>query len=213
MTKLNTIDVIKLSAYETSLNGYIKRSDNNMVECTADTVLDMITSNSVDDSELSKMNERIKLWHEYISNENQSGDYFDSVRSEIVKPMIDESKIGLIASSFASFDRHNALKFKHEYDKQYEFLGEEGDSIKFKITSYDLVKSGNSKYGNGNSKWYLYKIYAEDSTNNHGIITWFADRDYSLEFKSFNHATAIISKLTTYNEIKQTNVKSLSFIK
>ena len=42
MTKLNTIDVIKHSAYEVKHNGYVKRSDAKD-DCTSDKVFDMIT--------------------------------------------------------------------------------------------------------------------------------------------------------------------------
>ena len=207
MAKFPTMNVIKCSAYETHMNGYVKRSDDDKIECTADLVLDMILDHSVDESELEKMNSRIRAWSEYIKDPDQSGEYFDNVRAEIGKPMIDESKIGLIASSFSSFDKHVLYKMAKEKDKLSEYLGEEGDSITFDIADYKLVKSGISKFGNA-SKWFLYKIH--DPSGN--IITYFADHNCDKEFKHSTKAEAIITKLTTFNEVKQTNVSKLRFL-
>jgi hypothetical protein len=207
MAKFSTIDVIKVSAYETSMNGYTKRSEDARVVCTADAVFDALIDHSVDESELEKMNDRIVAWNNYLKDPNQENDYILSVRSEIVKPMIDESKIGLIASSFASFDRYIKFKMLNEKDKQSDFLGEEGDSVTFEISEYKLVKTGSSKYNKG-SKWYLYHI--KDVIGN--IIIFFADHNCDDEFRNHSKATATISKLTTYNEVKQTNVSKLIFI-
>ena len=212
MAKFSTIDVIKVSAYETSMNGYTKRSEDARVVCTADTVFDALIDHSIDDSELEKMNDRIVAWNNYLKDPNQENDYILSVRSEIVKPMIDESKIGLIASSFASFDRYIKFKMLNEKDKQSDFLGEEGDSVTFEISEYKLVKTGSSKYNKG-SKWYLYHIHGKNIKNNiEGVIIWFANTDCSSEFSNFTKATATIVKLNTFNDVKQTNVKDLDFM-
>lgn len=207
MTKFPTVSVIKCSAYETHMNGYVKRSGDDKVECTADLVFDMILNHSVDESELEKMNSRIRAWSEYIKDPNQSGEYFDKVRAEIGKPMIDESKIGLIASSFSSFDKHVLYKMAKEKDMLSKYLGEEGDSITFDIADYKLVRSGICKYGKA-SKWFLYKIH--DQSGN--VITYFADYDCDKEFKRSTKAEAVITKLTIFNEVKQTNVSKLRFL-
>ena len=98
MTKLNTIDVIKHSAYEVKHNGYVKRSDAKD-DCTSDKIFDMITHAEIDESELDTMNEYIAEWMNYI--QEQQGDYFDDLRNEVAKPFTDEKRISLIASSFA----------------------------------------------------------------------------------------------------------------
>lgn len=206
MAKFPTDKVVKCSAYETAMNGYTKRSDDPKVECTADIVLDIILDHSVDEAELEKMNDRITAWSEYIKDPNQDSEYIRNVRAEVVKPMIDDSKIGLIASSFSAFDKHVKFKVAKERDKLSEFLGEEGDSIEFSIAEHKLVKSGASKYKKG-AKWFLYQI-----KDNHGnIISYFSDHNCDKEFNEYSRASAIISKLTTYNEVKQTNVSKLRF--
>ena len=208
MSKFSTIDVIKCSAYLTEQEGYIKRSDNPKITCTADKVLDAIEFSSIDEADLDDTKDRVAKWLEYVNDtEHQTGEYFDNLRAEICKPMIDEMKIGLIASSFASFDRYKLFKEKNDLDKNSEFLGEEGDSITFTISNHRLIKSGTSKFGN-NGKWYLYHI--RDESNN--LIIYFADHDCEFEFSHSNKATATISKLTTYNEVKQTNVSKLKFL-
>ena len=209
MSKIPTNDVIKYSAYITENEGYIKRSDNPNVVCTSDKVLDAIESDSISEDELNDVKDRVAKWLEYISDtEHQTGEYFDNLRAEICKPMIEEIKIGLVASSFASFDRYRVFKIKNDADKKSEFLGEEGDKITFTIAEYKLVKSGNSKYGDGGSKWFLYRI--KDDLGN--IIVFFADHDCEFEFSHSDKATATITKLNTFNEVKQTNVSKLRFL-
>lgn len=208
MAKISTKDVINYSAYITESDGYVKRSDNPNVTCTADKVLDAIELHAVKEDDISDVKDRVSGWFEYINDlEHQTGEYFDNVRSEICKPTIDEIKIGLIASSFASYDRYRVYKVKNDKDKMSNFLGEEGDKITFTISEHRLVKSGNSKYGNG-GKYFLYRI--KDDLGN--IIVWFADHDCEDEFSEHNKATATISKLNTFNEVKQTNVSKLRFM-
>lgn len=206
--KLNTIDVIKHCAYETQFNGYVKRSDKEDVYCTADKVFDAITKAEVSEDELASAKERVEKWLEYINN--SSGEYFDSVKAEITKPKIDEIKIGLIASSFSAFDKYQLYSKLADGERMSEYLGEEGDAVTFTIKDYKLVKSGNSKFKNGNSsKWFLYKIHDEANNN---VIMWFSDHDSEFEFKHSKKATAVISKLSVYNEIKQTSVTKLRFL-
>ena len=209
MSKISTKDVINISAYITEQDGYVKRSDNPNTVCTADKVLDAIETGSVSDDELNDVKDRVTKWLEYVSDSShQSGEYFDNLREEICKPMIDEIKIGLIASSFASFDRYLSFKAKNDLDKRSEFLGEEGDKITFNIANHKLIKTGTSKFGNNPGKWFLYRI--EDDMGN--LIIYFADHDCEFEFNHSNKATATISKLNTYNEVKQTNVSRLKFL-
>ena len=209
MSKVSTIDVIKYSAIITESEGYIKRSDNPHVICTADKVLDAIEDNSFNNEDLSDTKDRISKWLEYVNDiEHQTGEYFDNLRIEICKPMIDEIKIGLIASSFASFDKNRLYMAKSELDKQSNFLGEEGDKITFNIAEHTLVKTGASKYNDKGGKWFLYKI--KDDLGN--IIIYFADHDCESEFEHSDKAIATISKLTTFNEVKQTNVSKLRFL-
>lgn len=209
MSKISTKDVINISAYITEQDGYVKRSDNPNTVCTADKVLDAIETGSVSDDELNDVKDRVAKWLEYVSDsDHQSGEYFDNLREEICKPMIDEIKIGLIASSFASFDRYLSFKAKNDLDKRSEFLGEEGDKITFNIANHKLIKTGASKFGNNPGKWFLYRI--EDDMGN--LIIYFADHDCEFEFNHSNKATATISKLNTYNEVKQTNVSRLKFL-
>lgn len=201
--KLNVKDVITYSAYET-LDGYIKKSEDSNVESTFEKVLNDIESNSIDEASISEsVKDRIKEWSLYI--ESQDGEYFESVRNEISKPLIDEIKIGLIASSFASFDKYKYFQKLNENDKLSEYLGEEGDCITFDIDSFKLIKTGMSKFGK-QDKWYLYKI---KSGNN--IINYFSNTNIDYELEHFKKATAIISKLNEYKGTKQTNVSRLSF--
>lgn len=205
--KLNTSDVIKHCAYETELNGYIKRSDNQDVYCTADRVLDSITKDLISDKDLESVKDRTVKWYEYINKSN--GEYFESIKTELSKPKIDENKIGLIASSFSLMDKNAIFAKANELEKSSEYLGEEGDTITFNIKSHRLIKSGMSKFGNGtSSKWYLYKIV--DEYNN--VIMWFANSDNEFEFKHCNKASAMISKLQVYNDVKQTSVTKLKFL-
>lgn len=209
MSKIITTDVIRASAYITEQEGYTKRSDNPNVMCTADKVLDAIETASIDDADLEDTKERVTGWLEYINDsEHQTGEYFDNLRSEVCKPMIDEIKVGLIASSFASYDRFKSFKARNDLDRQSEFLGEEGDKVTFTITEHKLIKSGASKFGNNAGKWYLYRM--KDDRGN--IIIYFADHDCEYEFSHSDKATATISKLNTFNEVKQTNVSRLKFM-
>ena len=206
MAKLQTIEVIKYAAFETLHSGYTKRSENQKVACTADKIMDMIIGAEISEDELNDINDRIRAWHKYIDDPKQDGEYFESVRSAIANPTVDEIKIGLIASSFSSFDKHTAFEKLNEKEKESEFLGQEGDTITFDITDHKLVKSGSSKFGNG-GKWFLYKIY-----NGCNVIIYFADHKCEFEFEHSTKATAVISKLTTYNDVKQTNVSKLKFM-
>ena len=209
MSKIITTDVIRASAYITEQEGYTKRSDNPNVMCTADKVLDAIETASIDDADLEDTKERVTGWLEYINDsEHQTGEYFDNLRSEVCKPMIDEIKVGLIASSFASYDRFRSFKARNDLDRQSEFIGEEGDKVTFTITEHKLIKSGASKFGNNTGKWYLYRM--KDDRGN--IIIYFADHDCEYEFSHSDKATATISKLNTFNEVKQTNVSRLKFM-
>lgn len=206
MAKIIATDVIRVSAYITEREGYVKRSDSAK-ECTADKVLDAIETSSISEDELAETKERVAEWFNYINDPKQQGEYFDDLRSVITKPTIEETKIGLIASSFAAFDRYKKYKVVDSINKKSQFLGEEGDNIIFNIESYQLIKSGTSKFGN-NAKWYLYRI--KDESGN--IITWFADHDCTFEFSKSKQASATITKLSTYNEVKQTNVSKLKFM-
>lgn len=201
MSKVSTNDVIKYSAYFTYHSGYIKRSDDSD-NCTANKVLDAIEFDNIREEDISDMSDRVKEWLAYINDSNNSGEYFDSIRSEVAKPMIEEIKIGLIASSFASMDKHK-LSGKSK-DKQSEYIGEEGDTVTFEITDYKFIKSGKSKFGN--SSWYLYRIYS-----NKNVIIYFSNCLLESELKSHKLATATISKLSDFQGCKQTNVSNLKF--
>lgn len=205
MPKYSTAEVIKCCAYATEKYGYIKRSDDPRVECTADVVLDLLLSDGINNNELERVIDRVASWGEYINSITYESEYISKLKAEIAKPVIDETKIGLVASSFASYDKY---KSSPDFsDKASNFLGEEGDSITFEISDYKLIKSGASKYGN-NSKWYLYKIYDD----NRNVIIWFADHDCTSEFSIYRKAIATISKLNTFNEVRQTNVSKLRFL-
>ena len=151
MAKIIATDVIRISAYITEREGYVKRSDSAK-ECTADKVIDAIETSSIDEEELAETKERVAEWFNYINDPKQQGEYFDDLRAVITKPTIEESKIGLIASSFASFDRYKKYKAVDSINKKSQFLGEEGDSIIFNIENYQLVKSGTSKFGKDDGK-------------------------------------------------------------
>lgn len=209
MSKVSTKDVIKYSAYLTDIDGYVKRSDDQNVVCTADRVLDAIEDGTISEDDLSDVKDRISQWFTYINDTNsQTGEYFDNLREEVCKPMIDEIKIGLIASSFASFDRYRQFKAKNDADKKSNFLGEEGDRIIFNISDYKLIKTGTSKFSAGKSKWYLYHIHDEFGN----VIIFFADHNCDSKFENSTKAAATISKLTTFNDVKQTNVSRVEFL-
>ena len=205
MSKLSTRDVIKLSAIETKLNGYVKRSEDEN-DCTANRIIDAIETNEYSDEDLESVKDRISEWFAYVNDTNNSGEYFENLRSEITKPMIDEVKIGLIASSFSLFDKNKQFGKSKERDKQSEYLVEEGDEISFEISDYKLIKTGTSKFGNNTNKWYLYKIYSGSN-----VIIWFSNYKCDTEFSHSNKATATVSKLSEYNGCKQTNVSRLKF--
>jgi len=200
--RLNVKDVIGYSAYET-LNGYIKKSEDSNVESTAEKIINAIDEHILTDDDLQSVKDRIKEWSLYI--ESQEGEYFEDVKKEISKPLVDEIKVGLIASSFASYDRYRYYQKLNENDRLSDYLGEEGDHITFSIDDYKLIKTGTSKFGNSD-KWYLYKIR---SGNN--IINYFSNMNIDYELEHFKNASAIISKLNEYKGIKQTNVSKLSF--
>ena len=202
--KLDTRDVINHSAYETSMNGYVKRSDDED-NCTANRVFDAIIDNTVTQEDLESVKDRVKEWFEYLST--QSGDYFDEIKSSIASPKVDESKIGLIASSFASFDRFQTYKVLNEIEKQSSYLGEEGDKIRFKIKDYKLLKTGNSKFKGSKSKWYLYKLH--DTSGN--SISLFANENLDREFDKFKYIEAVVQKLSEYNGIRQTQISNVRF--
>lgn len=204
--KLNTSDVIKHCAYETQFNGYVKRSADEDVYCTADKVFDAITKAEVSEDELASVKDRVSKWLEYV--DNSSGEYFENIKSEITKPKLDETKIGLIASSFSAFDKYNLHNKLLNDEKSSEFLGEEGDNITINVKDYKLIKSGVSKFKTGSSKWFLYKIY--DNFGN--VIMWFSDHDSEFEFKHSKKITAAISKLTEYNGVKQTTITKLKWL-
>ena len=202
--KLDTKDVINHSAYETSMNGYIKRSDDEE-NCTANKVFDSITMRSLSHEDIESVKDRVTKWFEYLSS--QSGDYFDDIKSSIASSKVDEAKIGLIASSFASFDRFQSYKVLNEIEKQSEYLGEEGDSVRFEVKDYKLLKTGTSKFKGSNSKWYLYKLH--DTNGN--SISLFANENLDREFKKFTHVEATVQKLSEFNGIKQTQVSGIRF--
>lgn len=202
--KLDTKDVINHSAYETSMNGYIKRSDDED-NCTANKVFDSIIDNTVTQEDLESIKDRVKEWFDYLST--QSGDYFDEIKSSIASTKIDESKIGLIASSFASFDRFQTYKVLNEIEKQSSYLGEEGDKVRFKIKDYKLLKIGNSKFKGSKSKWYLYKLHDTDGNS----ISLFANENLDREFDKFKYIEAVVQKLSKYNGIRQTQISNVRF--
>lgn len=204
--KLNTTLVIKYSAYETLHNGYVKRTDDES-NCTADKVFDAVSEDRLSESELESVKDRISKWAQFINE--ATGEYFDNVRAEIAKPMIDESKIGLIASSFSSMDKTAKYIKANELEKSSEYLGEVGDTVNFEIKSYRLVKSGTSKFDGGNSsKWFLYKI--NDTNNN--VIIWFADHNCDFEFTHCHKIKAVVTKISTYKDVKQTNISRVKFV-
>ena len=202
--KLNTQDVISHSAYETSLNGYVKRSEDED-NCTANKVFDSIVMKTISKDDLDTVKDRVTMWLEYISN--QTGDYFDDIKASISEPKIDESKIGLVASSFSSFDRYQSYRVLNETEKQSEYLGEEGDSVSFEIKDSKLLKTGTSKYKGTSSKWYLYKLH-----DTHGnSISLFANENLDKKFKKHHHVVGTVQKLSEFNGIKQTQVSNIRF--
>lgn len=203
--KLNTQEVISHSAYETSMNGYVKRADDED-NCTANKVFDSVSMRTLSQEDLDSVKDRVTKWFEYISS--QSGDYFEDIKSSIAQPKVDEAKIGLIASSFASFDRYQSYKVLNEIEKQSEYLGEEGDSVSFDVKDFKMIKSGTSKFKGSNSKWYLYKLH--DTAGN--SISMFANENLDKEFKKHTHVECTIQKLSEFNGIKQTQVSGVRFV-
>lgn len=203
--KLSTQDVISHSAYETSVNGYIKRSDDED-NCTSNKVFDSVALKTLSQENLDSVKDRVTRWLDYISS--QSGDYFEDIKSSIAQPKVDEAKIGLIASSFASFDRYQSYKVLNEIEKQSEYLGEEGDSVSFEIKDFKMIKSGTSKFKCSNSKWYLYKIH--DTSGN--SISMFANENLDKDFKKHTRVECTVQKLSEFNGIKQTQVSGVRFI-
>lgn len=203
--KLNTQDVISHSAYETSINGYVKRSDDED-NCTANKVFDSVSLRTISQDDLESVRDRVTKWLDYISS--QSGDYFEDIKSSIAQPKVDEAKIGLIASSFASFDRYQSYKVLNEIEKQSEYLGEEGDFVSFEIKDFKMIKSGTSKFKGSDSKWYLYKLH--DTSGN--SISLFSNENLDKEFKKHVRVECTIQKLSEFNGIKQTQVSGVRFI-
>lgn len=203
--KLNTQEVISHSAHETSMNGYVKRADDED-NCTANKVFDSVSMRTLSQEDLDSVKDRVTKWLEYISS--QSGDYFEDIKSSIAQPKVDEAKIGLIASSFASFDRYQSYKVLNEIEKQSEYLGEEGDSVSFDVKDFKMIKSGTSKFKGSNSKWYLYKL--RDTAGN--SISMFANENLDKEFKKHTHIECTIQKLSEFNGIKQTQVSGVRFV-
>lgn len=207
MAKLQTAKVIKYAAYEVMQNGYVKRSEDED-NCTANKVIDGIECDSISDDELMSVSDYVSKWADYINDDRQSGEYYDSIRAEIARPTVDESKVGLIASSFSSFNKYLEIEKDRSADACSEYLGEEGDTVTFTIRDHSLIKTGRSKYGGANSKWYLYKIH-DDCGN---VITWFSNNDCDFEFRHCNKVKATISKLSEYGNIKQTCVTKLKWL-
>lgn len=203
--KLSTQEVISHSAYETSMNGYVKRADDED-NCTANKVFDSVSMRTLSQEDLDSVKDRVTKWLDYISS--QSNDYFDDITSSIAQSKVDEAKIGLIASSFASFDRYQSYKVLNEIEKQSDYLGEEGDSISFDVKDFKMIKSGTSKFKGSNSKWYLYKLH--DTAGN--SISMFANENLDKEFKKYTHVECTIQKLSEFNGIKQTQISGVRFI-
>ena len=203
--KFDVQSVIKYAAYETSRNGYVKRADDED-NCTANKLFDLLIKNELSDEQLSSVKDRVSKWFAYINS--QDGDYFKEVKLEIAKPKIDEVKLGLVASSFASFDKHMSFVALNEIEKASEYLGEEGDSVAFCIRDFKMIKSGTSKFKNGDSKWYLYKIHDVNGNS----ITLFANENMDTEFKSHKQIEATVQKLSEYNGVKQTQISKVRFV-
>jgi hypothetical protein len=203
--KLSTQDVISHSAYETSINGYVKRSDDED-NCTANKVFDSVSLRTVSQEDLESVKDRVTKWLDYISS--QSGDYFEDIKLSIAQPKVDEAKIGLIASSFASFDRYQSYKVLNEIEKQSEYLGEEGDFISFEIKDFKMLKTGTSKFKGSDSKWYLYKIHDINGNS----ISLFSNENLDKEFKKHARVECTIQKLSEFNGVKQTQVSGVRFI-
>lgn len=208
MSKFSVADIINACAFVTERDGYVKRTEDQTEQCTADSVLDLLVTKSLTTEDIENVKERVSEWFEYINNVKlQKGEYFDNLRKEVSKPLIEESKVGFIASSFASFDRNKSFKMRDNQDKESVFLGEEGDNIVFNISEWRLMKSGFSKFKNA-GKWYLYKI--KDEYKN--IIIYFADHACEAELSQATKASATVSKLSTFNDVKQTNVSKVKFL-
>lgn len=207
MARINTKDVINYSAYETLHNQYIKRSEDEE-NCTANKILESIEGDELSNDDLLSIKERVSKWFEYVNNPNNNGEYFESLRAELSKPSIDEVKIGLIASSFSAFDKSSRFEEANKQDKKSEYLGEEGDTITFSVKDYKLIKTGTSKFGGNQSKWYLYKIH-DDKDN---VIVFFSNHDCEFEFSHCEKVVATITKLSEFREVKQTNVGKVKFM-
>lgn len=206
-SKISTNIVIKYCAYEVSNNGYTKRTEGSEEECTANKILNAIENETLENTNTDNLKDYITKWMDYLTN--QTGEYFSNIKTELEKSSIDETKIGLIASSFASYEKFLSFNKSNELEKASSYLGEEGDSITIDLKDHRLVKSGNSKFSNGNSnKWYLYKFH--DFSNN--VIMWFSDHDCEFELKHSNKISCLISKLSEYNGVKQTTITKVKFL-
>lgn len=198
--------IFKHCAYETSQNGYVKRSDDGS-PCTADNVVKNIEGNLVSDVELQSVADRVLGWSAYINSREQSGQYFDDVRKEVDKKVIDESKVGLIASSFSSYDKHLYYMNIRDKEKQSQYLGKVDDVIAFEMQSFKLIKTGESKRKDIKYKWYMYKLY--DTKGN--IAIYFSNKNEDYELASHKHIECTVKQLTELNGVKQTQVTKLKF--
>lgn len=196
MSKFSTKRTICTCAYITEHHGYVKRSKGNDEICTVDLVMDTLFELDLFDE--SEVKQRVADWMKYISDETKQTKYFHDVRKAITGQMIDESNIALIASSFASMDRDMVNR------NSSEFIGSEGSEVFFEFRDHILVKTGTSKYG---KTWFLYRLH--DTNNN--VITWFADKDYDRELTTYSKIKALVIKHTTFNGVKQTSIKDVSF--
>ncbi len=84
--KLNTVSVIKYSAYETLHNGYVKRSDNES-NCTADKVFNAISEDAISESELLSVKDRVTNWMQFIND--STGEYFDNISDFVFEVALD----------------------------------------------------------------------------------------------------------------------------
>ena len=198
--------VFQYCAYETFQNGYVKRSDDG-VPCTADNVIKNIEGALLSDAELQGVADRVANWSAYIHSREQVGQYFDDVRKEVDKKVIDDSKIGLISSSFSSYDKHLYYKNIRDKESQSQYLGKIDDIISIEVQSFKLIKTGESKRKDIKYKWYMYKLY--DTSGN--IAIYFSNKNEDYELASHKHIEGTVKQLTELNGVKQTQITKLKF--
>ena len=170
-----------------------KIAQNTEIEDDVKTLYDLISNNSTNITDISTNLSNIST--------NLSDNYI--TKSQYLE---DEE---LIASSFASYERY--LKFGKQMKQECnsEYLGEEGESIEFTVSDHKLLKKGTSKFKNGNSSnWFLYKII-DDAGN---VIMAFMDHNCEFEFNHCNKIKATISKLSEFNNVKQTSISRVKFL-